>query len=365
MSEVGAGRRWSLPGGRVRSLRLVPGLVPRLVPGPMAGLVLRLALLFSITAWATSSAMGSPPGRIPVVLSTDVGNEIDDQWAIVYLLAQPEFDVRGILSAHAPSLPEPSAHASYLILKDVVERRMGLHVHPPLLEGSSLQIRDRARPSAAATFLIQESRSFTPENRLTVVVIGAATDVSSALLMDATLADRIRVVAMALKDFTPNGAHEYNEENDPRAWQVLLASRVPLAVGTGETCERYLSLSYAEARTMLVGHGPVAEWLWSEYQVWYFRQVKPLRVADFSKPWVIWDVITLAYLRGLATGTTLPRPMLDDTSTLRPGVAGAATMERITAVDTKRFWAEFLDVLDRFEQTHRTGTAPPLRDEVP
>ena len=33
--------------------------------------------------------------RIPVVLSTDVGNEIDDQWAIVYLLLQPRFDVLG------------------------------------------------------------------------------------------------------------------------------------------------------------------------------------------------------------------------------------------------------------------------------
>ena len=339
---VRARRGHSRLGAQVGSLRLGAGLVS--------------LLLMSVCAQA----------RIPVVLSTDVGNEIDDQWAIVYLLAQPEFDVRGILSAHAPSLPDPSAHASYLILKDAVEHRMGLVAHPPLLEGSSLPLADRStpRPSAAATFLLHEAKSFTPENRLTVVVIGAATDVSSALLMDPTLADRIRVVAMALKDFSPNGAHEYNEENDPRAWQVLLASRVPLAVGTGETCQRYLSLTYTEARAMLAGHGPVAEWLWSEYQVWYYRQVKPLRVPDFSKPWVIWDVITLAYLRGLATATTLPRPMLDDTSTLRPGAPGA-TIERITAVDTQRFWAEFLDTLDRFEETHRTGSPPPLWDEAP
>ena len=40
--------------------------------------------------------------RIPVILSTDVGNEIDDQWAVTYLLLQPRFKVLGVMSAHAP-----------------------------------------------------------------------------------------------------------------------------------------------------------------------------------------------------------------------------------------------------------------------
>jgi hypothetical protein len=31
----------------------------------------------------------------PVILSTDVGNEIDDQWAVAYTLANPEFEVLG------------------------------------------------------------------------------------------------------------------------------------------------------------------------------------------------------------------------------------------------------------------------------
>lgn len=55
-----------------------------------------LTLLFALSLAARE--------RIPVVLSTDVGNEIDDQWALVYLLTQPRFDVKGLLSAHAPTL---------------------------------------------------------------------------------------------------------------------------------------------------------------------------------------------------------------------------------------------------------------------
>ena len=49
--------------------------------------------------------------KIPVILSTDVGNEIDDQWAIVYLLTSPEFEVLGIVSAHSPTVsPHDAKH---------------------------------------------------------------------------------------------------------------------------------------------------------------------------------------------------------------------------------------------------------------
>ena len=34
---------------------------------------------------------------------------------------------------------------------------------------------------------------------------------------------------------------------------------------------------------MLSNRGSIGGWLWEEYQAWYFRVVKPLRVNDFSK----------------------------------------------------------------------------------
>lgn len=297
--------------------------------------------------------------RLPVVLSTDVGNEIDDQWAITYLLTQPAFDVRGILSAHAPSLPDPSAHSTYRVLQEVVEYRLGLREHPPLLEGSSLPLINAATPrlSAAASFIVEQSRQFSAEHPLNVLVIGAATDIASALLLDPTVADRIRVVAMAFKDLSPDGAHEYNETNDPEAWRLLLASHVPLVVGTADVCERYLSLNYAQANALLSNHGFVAEWLWSEYRNWYFRNVKPLRTPDFSRSWVIWDIITLAYLRELATAKTVQRPMLDSTMTFqkRAPAGNPPTMQDITSVDTRRLWADFIEGIDMYAKTHAPG----------
>src|SRR5215471_2079355 len=101
----------------------------RLVLGLICGLVLE----------------GAEP-RIPVVLSTDVGNEVDDQWAIVYLLTQPRFDVKGLLSAHAPSLSPPAGRTAFRILRSVVEERLNMRVHPPLVEGASSPLVDVRTP---------------------------------------------------------------------------------------------------------------------------------------------------------------------------------------------------------------------------
>ena len=63
---------------------------------------------------------------------------------------------------------------------------------------------------------------------------------------------------------------------------------------------------------MLESRGAIGAWLWDEYQTWYFRVVKPLRVNDFSKAWVIWDNITLAYVLGMTTQHTSARPRMRD-----------------------------------------------------
>ena len=119
--------------------------------------------------------MGAGPAtaKTPVIFSTDVGNEIDDQWAIVYLLTNPAFEVLGIISAHAPTVPDPSAQSTYRVLVSVVEERMRMAVHPPLYEGSSRPLENAAspRPNAGVDFLVASSRTFSGDNRLNVLTV--------------------------------------------------------------------------------------------------------------------------------------------------------------------------------------------------
>jgi purine nucleosidase len=316
----------------------------------LSGQPLCIAALFVVSASVVCGAQNAD-ARIPVVLSTDVGNEIDDQWAITYLLLQPRFEVLGVMSAHAPSISAPAGQTSYRILVDVVENRLGMATHPPLIEGGSLPLQDARTPrmSPAVRFLLETSNRFTSNNRLTVLMIGAATDVASAILTDPTIVDRVRIVQMGFPD--EKGGDEFNIANDVHAVQAILDSKVPLVIGPGNVCRASLSLSLDQARAMLATRGAIGAWLWEEYQAWYYRAVKPLRVDDFSKPWVIWDDITLAYVLGMTKQHTLPRPSMRDDMTFGQ-VKTDRTVTWITDVDEERMWADFLSLVDAYQRTH-------------
>src|SRR5579872_7626456 len=107
---------------------------------------MRFRLAFGLLCGLILPALRGADQRIPVVLSTDVGNEVDDQWAIVYLLTQPRFDVKGLMSAHAPTLSPPAGRTAYRILRSVVEDRLNMREHPPLVEGASEPLVDVRTP---------------------------------------------------------------------------------------------------------------------------------------------------------------------------------------------------------------------------
>ena len=293
--------------------------------------------------------------RIPVILSTDVGNEVDDQWAVAYLLVSPEFDVLGIISAQAPTVSPPSAHTTYLVLLDEVENRLKMNAHPPLFEGSSQPLADMRTPrlNRGVDFIMLSSKRFSKDNRLTIFTIGAATDVASALLKDPTIADRIQIVAMGFNGWT-KGGDEYNVLNDIKAWQVILQSDVPVVVGCADVCRANLALTLDQARDLVSRRGPVGMWLWEDFEAWYYRFVKPVRQDDFSNPWIIWDIITMAYTLEMTTQDIHPRPTLrDDAGFDHPQTNKTITW--ITDVDEGRLWADFIDKLETYQRTHAVG----------
>jgi inosine-uridine nucleoside N-ribohydrolase len=315
----------------------------------------KISKRFGLTLLLYLACTSTAIAKIPVILSTDVGNEIDDQWAVAYLLVNPEFDALGIISAHAPTVSPPAARTTYMVLLDEVENRLKMDTHPPLFEGSSLPLENSntPRPNAGVDFIIESSRRFSKDSRLNVLMIGAATDVASAILTDPSIVDRIRVVAMGFTNW-PDGGDEFNVLNDPVAWRVILAANVPVVVGCGDVCRKHLSLTLDQARELISTHGPVGQWLWEEFLAWYYRFVKPIRKNDFSRPWIIWDDITLAFALGMTTQEVYPRPVLNDQSRFEHPQTDR-TITWITGIDESRMWADFVAKLDAYQRTHAVG----------
>jgi hypothetical protein len=61
--------------------------------------VLAMSLVMLGTSASQSSSPSSRTEKIPVVFDTDIGDDIDDTWALALLLQSPEFDVKLVTTA--------------------------------------------------------------------------------------------------------------------------------------------------------------------------------------------------------------------------------------------------------------------------
>ena len=296
------------------------------------------ALAFTLAAAARTEA--AP--RRPVLLSTDCGADMDDQWALAHLALHPDLRLVGVITSHSPILLKPSSETTARIARHLLDE-LRLHELPPVVAGASEPLASAVapRPSAASAFLLTESRAYSPANRLTVALIGHATDVASALLEDPTLADRITIVAMGFKDYV-KGGDEWNIIHDRLAWRVLLESRVPIAVGDQGVCVRDLCHTAGSARALLEDRGPLARLL-KYLLVDFIDRHQDGALAMTGKPdtWPIWDCVTVAHILGMTRFEVRPRPILRDDLGFDHAPAGGPVITWITSVDSPRYWSDF------------------------
>ena len=131
----------------------------------MLGAVLLLATGAVGSAIAPdASILGSAEFPQPIILSTDMGNEIDDQWVLLHLLAQPRIKILGIISAYAPfeNIPGPPATIGAIALHQIIEDRLGLREHAPIFAGSDKPMSDDgiAPETEGARFIIDQSKGY-------------------------------------------------------------------------------------------------------------------------------------------------------------------------------------------------------------
>lgn len=310
--------------------------------------------ILTVLLYAVVLPVSAAPRPRDVILTTDCGTEIDDQWAIVYLLLSPGLNVKGVVTTHAPNLAEPRSQTSAACARAAL-RRLEITSPPPVFAGSSVPLRER-QPlrNRGVDFMVETSRAYSPKNRLVILTIGATTDVASALLADPTLGDRIEILTMGFNSW-PRGTDDWNIRNDPLAYSVILESQAPVTIGAGDVCRAHLKLSGTAANELLRGHGAVAEWLADLFQDWITRNAESVAQAVGPQQWVIWDTIVVARLLGYTSSRRYPRPGLNTTDLTFLSGKTRRTIGWITAVDETRMWADFIAKLDK----HRVSLAKP------
>jgi purine nucleosidase len=299
------------------------------------GLVAALLLIFGKPGFARDRA---------VIVTTDCGADIDDQYAIAYLSLIPQIDIKGVVTTHAPTLPK-KAESSAACVKDVL-RRLGISLPPPIFAGSDVPLNGRTPlRNAGVDFMLETSRHYSANNRLVVITIGATTDVASAFLADPTLGDRVEILTMGFNSW-PKGTDPWNIKNDPLAYQVILDSSAPITIGSAEVCQAHLTLDDQSAAHMLNGHGEFAEWLNTLFQNWITNNTDLVASVVSPRHWVIWDTVVVADLLGFTTAKTYPRPALNLSDLTFSFPKMKKTVRWITSIDQDRMWADFVRRLD-------------------
>ena len=182
-----------------------------------------------------------PAGRVDAVIDTDAFNEIDDQFAISYMLKLSDrINTRAIYAA--PFLNgkvKTPAEGMELSYKEIYKLLSLMGREETVLRGSEEFLKNENTPvmSDAARDLAERVKAYSPEKPLYVVAIGAITNVASALLIEPLVAENMVVIWLGGHAHHYHDTKEFNMKQDIAAARVVFGSGVPVRLlWSGNLC---------------------------------------------------------------------------------------------------------------------------------
>ena len=176
-----------------------------------------------------------PKGRVDVVIDTDTYNEIDDQYALSYLIKSDEqLDLKAIYAApffnEKSTGPADGMEKSYREIMNVLTllEREDLKEH--VYRGSTEYLPSETEPviSDAAKDLAERAMNYTEEHPLYVVAIAAITNVASALLLNPDIKNRIVLIWLGGNATNWPDNKEFNLYQDVAGARIVFGCGVPL-----------------------------------------------------------------------------------------------------------------------------------------
>ncbi len=237
------------------------------------------------------------------ILDADTGNEMDDLYAIVSAVADPQAELIALTSAHFnnPQLLTDSIWHIYPT-KGIKPIEISQALNEELLEGLNLLSLPHPQGAAgmigyawgyergwpipeapAIDFIIEQARAASPQNKLNVVVLGPVTNIAAAIEREPSIAPNIRCYMLGTKYDVEKqiwNKNSFNARNDINALDVLLNNAdlelivMPITIVYQFRFQREMT----QKRLSTYDH-PVAKMLnrrWDEVHA--------------EKEWIMWDL---------------------------------------------------------------------------
>src|SRR5262245_35329642 len=230
--------------------------------------------VFGLSLLPAAAAGPQPAAKIPVLLDTDIGDDLDDALALALVLASLELDLRGVTTVAG------DAHTRALIVCRLLHAvgRGDVPVasgSPPrdspdfggqMQYGLRPAFRKRPERDGAVEFLYKQLKARPGE--LTLLAIGPLTNVAELLTTHPDCkpwGKRIGLMGGAVRvgyEGKPPAAAEWNVKSDVKAARAVFAAGVPLVVAPLDATAD-LRLEGAGLRRLLTTRTPLTDQLHS------------------------------------------------------------------------------------------------------
>ncbi len=259
-----------------------------------------------LCSFRSSPARADGGNRIPVILDTDIGTDIDDTWALALLLSLTELDLKLVVTDHGDTEARARVAAKFLQVSgrgDIpvgIGKRIGDSSVPQKEWARDYDL--RSHPGGvhedgvgALVDLIMKSREL-----ITLIVLGPAPNIREALAREPRIVSKARVIAMSGSvdmgyDGNPRPAAEYNVKEDPAATRAMYGAGWEVTIAPLDTAGT-IRLAGERYKRILACRKPSIRALIENYRIWAGR-VNWTRVNPDERSSVLFDTLAVALTR--------------------------------------------------------------------
>ncbi len=275
--------------------------------------LLVLFFLFVYGLLGCASPMQSAKVRIPVILDTDIGDDIDDTWAMVMLLKSPEFDIKLIVGDNHKSIYRAKLIAKLLEVAGRTDIPVGIGFGKQDGVGNQADwVKDydlksypgKVYPDGIAAIIDTVMKSPRP---VTMIAIGPVPNLAEALKRQPRIAEKTRFVGMHGSVRLGYGGKkqidaEYNVKEDVKACQQVFSAPWEMTITPLDTCG-LVQLKGDKYRIVRECADPLTQALIQNYRIWRRQKTDdPIRKDEMESS-TLFDTVAVY----LASGDSLTK----------------------------------------------------------
>lgn len=250
------------------------------------------------------SVVANASEPIPVIFDTDIGGDIDDTWALAYLLRSPELELKLVVTDFGDTLYRAKVAAKLLEVAGHSDVPIGIGLRQSeeggpqgeWVEGYSLESYPGTVHQDGVQAMIDMLRS--AKEQITVIAVGPAPNLEEALERAPDIAEKARLVGMFGSvrvgyNGAPEPEAEWNVRADVEAARAVLAAPWEVTLTPLDTCgllkltgERYAAVRDAEdplTRAIIENYR-----LWLPHIAWLPKSTDPDREST-----VLFDIVAV------------------------------------------------------------------------